>query len=111
MHRPDYRSPEAAAYRKLYQSARWKRLREAYLRGHPLCIMCQAEGRVTAANVVDHQTPHKGDLAIFWGGPFQAMCKPHHDGAKQSEDRTGYSKAIGLDGFPSDPRHPANRTG
>ena len=109
---PDYRSPEAAAYRKHYQSARWKALRRAQLQAHPLCAMCMEQGRVTAACIVDHKTPHRGDMALlFDAGNLQSLCKPHHDGAKQAEDHAGFSKAIGVDGFPTDPRHPANQRG
>ena len=112
MPRPDYRSPEAAAYRKLYQSARWKRLCEAYIMANPLCVMCMAQGRVTAASVVDHKIPHRGCMVLFWDPENrQSLCKPHHDGAKQAEDRAGFSKAVGMDGFPIDPRHPANQRG
>ena len=46
----------------------------------------------------------------FWDPDnWQALCKSHHDGAKQSEDRRGYSTAVGADGWPLDPRHPVNR--
>jgi len=56
--------------------------------------------------VVHHERPHKGDLEIFWSGPFEALCKPCHDGDAQQQERIGYSKAIGVDGLPIDPNHP-----
>ena len=66
---------------------RWQRYRLRYLAQHPLCVMCGAEGRVTAATVVDHITPHNGDEARFWDeANHQALCKAHHDGAKQRQD-------------------------
>ncbi len=99
--RPDYRSPEAAEYRKLYKTARWQHIRTAQLTDEPLCRMCRKEGRITAATVCDHIEQHKGDPIKFFAGPFQSLCKPHHDGAKQSEERTGKVKTtIGLDGWP-----------
>ena len=74
--------------------------------------MCKAEGRITPATVVDHIKPHKGDRALaFDPDNLQGLCKAHHDSAKQSEERRGYSKAVGLDGFPSDQRHPFNAWG
>jgi hypothetical protein len=72
--------------------------------------MCQTEGRITIANVVDHKKPHKGDYSLFFDSlNVQSLCKPHHDGAKQSIERKGFDTAIGQDGFPADPQHPFNR--
>jgi 5-methylcytosine-specific restriction protein A len=106
----DYRSPEAATYRKWYKGNAWRILREHQLRDEPLCRMCQAEGRVTAANVVDHVRPHKGDRVLFFDPEnLQSLCAPHHDADKQQIERIGFSTRVGLDGFPMDENHPANR--
>lgn len=43
-------------------------------------------GIVTIATVVHHKTPHRGDPILFWGGPFESLCKPHHDSHGQLED-------------------------
>lgn len=107
----DYRSPEALAYRHLYKSAAWRKGRLIFLRQHPLCQRCMAKGIVTAATVVNHVVPHKGNLQRFFDqGNWEAICAPHHDRDAQSEERRGYSTEVGLDGFPTDPKHPANRT-
>lgn len=74
-------------WRQWYQTARWQRIRDSQLTDEPLCRMCLAEGRVTAAVVCDHVEPHRGDPHGFWNGPFQSLCKPHHDSEKQREDR------------------------
>lgn len=88
----------------------WDVFRLAFLREHPLCAMCEAQGRVTAASVVDHIVPHRGDMAIFWReGNHQPLCPPCHNSAKQAEERRGYSDAIGADGWPADPAHPVMR--
>lgn len=71
--------------------------------------MCQKRGRTTAATVVDHVVPHRGNEALFFGGALQSLCKACHDGAKQTEERRGYSREVGVDGFPLDPRHPGSR--
>lgn len=107
--RRDQRSPEAQAYRKLYKTTRWQAIRSYQLSTEPLCRTCRAEGRATPATVCDHIEPHKGDLDKFFTGPFQSLCAPCHDGIKQSIERKGYSSAIGLDGWPTDERHPANK--
>lgn len=66
---------------------RWQRERRLYLTQHPLCVLCSAEGRVTAATVVDHVVPHKGDRVLFWDhNNWQALCKPCHDTKTARED-------------------------
>jgi hypothetical protein len=66
---------------------------------------------VTAATVADHITPHKGDYNLFWHGELQSLCPHHHNSIKQQLEtgEPGYSRAVGLDGWPTDPNHPANK--
>lgn len=91
-----------------YTSA-WDKARVDYLRKHPLCVKCKAKGRLRAATVVDHIKPHRGDDALFWdSGNWQSLCAPCHNADKQREER-GQPSACGLDGLPTDPRHPWNR--
>lgn len=60
--------------------SRWRKARLGFLRQNPLCVHCQAEGRITPATVVDHIIPHKGDQDLFWDRDnWQALCKQHHD--------------------------------
>ena len=86
-HRPQaIRSADAAEWHKLY-GAKWQRYRKAYLADHPLCAECDKAGRVTPATVVDHITPHCGDVALFWEpANHQPMCKPCHDSKTARED-------------------------
>lgn len=71
--------------------------------------MCKITGITTAAQVVDHIIPHKGNWNLFWDeNNWQSLCKTHHDSAKLSEDTLGYSSACDHDGWPKDPRHPVN---
>lgn len=91
-------------------TTQWEKARAAFLGEHPLCAMCLGRGDVVPATVVDHIHPHKGDQALFWDkANWQSLCKPHHDSAKQAEEAHGYSSEVGLDGWPMDPKHPANR--
>lgn len=71
--------------------------------------MCAESGVKTPATVCDHIERHRGNPAKFFGGPFQSLCKPCHDGRKQSQDRLGYSTKVGADGLPTDPKHPFYR--
>lgn len=60
--------------------ARWQKARLLFLAQHPLCVHCDREGRVTAANVVDHVVPHRGNEVLFWDeSNWMALCKTHHD--------------------------------
>lgn len=74
-------------WRGWYKLAKWARIRDAQFSMHPLCVMCMAEDVVTPANVCDHVTPHRGDEAAFWSGPFQSLCEHHHNSTKQREER------------------------
>jgi 5-methylcytosine-specific restriction protein A len=66
---------------------RWQVARVAHLRDHPLCVRCLALGDTTAANVVDHIKPHKGDQALFWQRDnWQSLCKRCHDYKTATED-------------------------
>ena len=66
---------------------KWHLYRNHYLTQHPLCRICQAEGRVTAANVVDHIIPHKGDMRLFWEPTnHQPLCTFHHNQKTAKED-------------------------
>ncbi len=39
---------------RLYDRQRWRRRRAAFLAANPLCRFCQAIGRTTLAQLVDH---------------------------------------------------------
>ena len=92
-----------------YKTGLWQRLRKLQLQRHPLCKFCLERGIVTAANVVDHVTPHRGDWNAFVTGELQSLCEPCHRSAKRQIELRGYRTDIGLDGLPTDPNHPFNR--
>jgi 5-methylcytosine-specific restriction protein A len=79
---------------------KWQKARAAYLSAHPLCVMCKAIQRVTAATVVDHIKPHEGNQDLFWDeANWQALCKPHHDTDKAEQEGRHKAKAkFGPDG-------------
>jgi 5-methylcytosine-specific restriction endonuclease McrA len=97
------------AWDSFYKTARWQRLRKLQLRQRPLCKFCLERGIVTAANVVDHVTPHRGDWNAFVLGELQSLCEPCHNAAKRQIELRGYRDDIGIDGYPTDPNHPFNR--
>lgn len=99
------------AYSRLSPSKRgygrdWQALRLRHLASEPLCRMCKAEGRITAATVVDHivpieQAPHRRLDA----SNCQSLCKPHHDSTKQRIEKSG-EFGVDAQGRPLDPLHP-----
>jgi 5-methylcytosine-specific restriction endonuclease McrA len=94
--REDKRSAAARGY-----GHKWRNSREVFLTNNPLCVMCKAEGRVTAATVVDHIVPHAGDLKLFWKrSNWQPLCKWHHDSVKQRMERGTFPPSVGTDGIP-----------
>jgi len=88
---PSWRTDKRKTAERGY-GGRWQRERKAFLSRpeNVLCVMCKAEGRDTAATVVDHKTPHKGDETLMWDqANWQPLCKPHHDSDKQIEEKKG----------------------
>ncbi|RVI58524.1 HNH endonuclease [Sinorhizobium meliloti] len=92
--------PKSKEWLHLYKTTRWRRLREAQLRAHPLCEWCLEREEVTEANEVHHRDPHKGDEEKFWSGPFISTCKPCHSSRGQIEDHGKTFVAFGPDGWP-----------
>ncbi|MCR6498427.1 HNH endonuclease [Shinella sp. CPCC 101442] len=85
----------------LYQRAAWRRLRAHQLAVQPLCEFCLISEEVTAAEVVDHRKPHKGDLELFYDpSNLQSLCAPCHNGHKQRIERGSKAVVIGVDGYP-----------
>jgi 5-methylcytosine-specific restriction protein A len=42
------------------------------------------------ATVVDHTTPHRGDMTLFWDERnWQGLCATHHSKDKQREEAQG----------------------
>ena len=106
--RPDRR---ASASRRGY-IRRWERARNLYLTLYPTCRMCAEQGRITAATLVDHITPHRGDPVLFWDEQnWQGLCVPHHNSTKQAEEKRGYTIGCDVHGMPIDPKHPWNQPG
>jgi 5-methylcytosine-specific restriction protein A len=58
---------------------KWRQARVDFLAAHPVCVRCGAP-----ATVVDHITPHRGDLKLFWRrSNWQPLCSACHSRHKQ----------------------------
>ena len=79
--------PDRPSAAKRGYGSKWQRLSKAYLRRHPLCVRCKAQGRFTTATVVDHIIPYRGNPHLMWDeSNWQALCKPCHDRKTGNED-------------------------
>lgn len=75
---------------RLYDSQRWRKARLLHLARFPLCAICDASGKVTAATDVDHVVPHKGDPELFWDDAnWQSLCHRHHSQKTRADNRAG----------------------
>ncbi len=101
-------------WQHLYSDKRWRNpvfgRSPRQLRKDPLCVRCKAQGKVVIAKIANHIVPHKGDEKLFFSGELESVCKACHDGPIQREEIKGYSDAVDVFGFPTDPLHPFNRT-
>lgn len=90
---PSWRTDKRSSSERGYGTA-WRKARNAYLQQHPLCVMCKDDGKLVAAQVVDHIIPHKGGQTLFWdsAGNWQALCKPHHNSDKQMLEKSGRTR-------------------
>lgn len=75
-------------------------MREAQLNAEPLCQWCKERDIVEEATEVHHAIAHKGDLDLFWNGPFISTCKPCHSSRGQREDKGLIVPGLDADGWP-----------
>ena len=85
-HRSPSEDNRKTAHQRGY-TVQWRRYRLVYLYDNPLCVHHLALGKLVSANVVDHITPHKLDMDLFWDvGNHQSLCKQCHDIKTATED-------------------------
>ncbi|WP_027718763.1 HNH endonuclease [Desulfovirgula thermocuniculi] len=58
--------------------SRWQRVREMYLRRHPLCELCEQEGRITPATIVHHKQPIKHGGHALDMENLMSVCRECH---------------------------------
>jgi 5-methylcytosine-specific restriction enzyme A len=75
----DYDKRRGTANERGY-TYRWQKYRESFLKRNPVCVICELEGIIEPATVVDHIIPHRGDHKLFWDAVnHQSLCKECHD--------------------------------
>lgn len=84
---------DTSPIRRLYSTARWRRLRWEVLTGARFtCARCGRLEGDTSLLECDHIEPHRGCEVLFWRRDnLQCLCKPCHAGAKQREEAAGRS--------------------
>ena len=56
---------------------RWRKIRAAFLREHPLCERCEAKERVTPATEPHHRLPRREGGSDDWSN-LEALCHECH---------------------------------
>lgn len=71
--------------RQFYNSSKWQKLRLEFIKLHPLCEKCLAEGKVTAADQVHHKRSpfNYKEKSINWElgldpDNLESICAMHH---------------------------------
>jgi 5-methylcytosine-specific restriction protein A len=72
---------------KFYQSAEWQTLRDLKIRQTPFCERCYAEGRMTPAEIVDHEVEIKDGGARLDMANLTSLCRGCHN-KKTAAERT-----------------------
>lgn len=87
-HKPKHKRGESAAWHWMYSLPIWEILRSDQLIREPFCRECAARGETVRATVVDHVTPHRGNMRLFRDpGNLQSLCKRCHDRKTLAEQR------------------------
>ena len=82
-----YANERGSAAERGYDN-RWRKARLRFLKVHPFCVICKAEGKLVKATVVDHIIPHRGDELLFWDeSNWQPLCKRCHDRKTRTKDQ------------------------
>ena len=76
---------KSSQYAKYYNSGAWYRLRNLYIREHPLCEICLEEDKTTPAEEIHHKIPFSTGCnnqerwkLLLDKNNLQALCKEHH---------------------------------
>lgn len=77
-----FHNPE---HQRLYNTSRWRKLRQAQLIVQPFCEECLRANVYMEATEADHVERHLGDPRKFYGGRLQSLCASCHSRKTASE--------------------------
>jgi 5-methylcytosine-specific restriction protein A len=79
---------EASPARRLYKTAAWQQLRRRVFERDNYTCQWAGCGLVLRRPHADHKIPPRGDRALFFAeANVWTLCPPHHNSAKQREER------------------------
>lgn len=73
--------------KKFYNSKAWRRTREDVLNKNPMCVVCEADGKLTEANHVDHIIPIRDGGHRWKHSNLQSLCIRCHSIKTRKENR------------------------
>ena len=76
-----------------YQSKAWRKVRAVVITTEPVCRSCKEQGKVTAAQVVDHITPIRQGGAALDIANLQPLCNACHN--KKSGKERHFKRGMG----------------
>lgn len=82
--RKQYDAARPAAHR-FYHTARWQKIRHAYIIRHPLCCKCYERGVIRQAEVVDHIIEISDGGSMTSSDNLQSLCRYCHAKKTQAE--------------------------
>ena len=86
---------ERQDFNSMYATKQWKVFRQVELSKNPLCAGCLSEGKVIAANHLDHVFPWaKIGKHAFYHNIFQSLCQSCHS-SKTSLEQKGIFRQYG----------------
>jgi hypothetical protein len=83
----------SAPWRRWYDTARWKKLRQqVFVRDGFVCQrsgeLCSGAANTPNAPIANHKVPHRGNPALFWDiDNIETVTKRVHDTIIQSEEQ------------------------
>tara|TARA_B100000519_G_C14251244_1_gene442546 strand:+ start:3042 stop:3395 length:354 start_codon:yes stop_codon:yes gene_type:complete len=74
----DNRSYSKPEHAKLYNTTRWRKMRNMHIKHNPLCVVCKKNNRIKVADVVDHivEVADGGNMYDYTN--LQSLCDYHH---------------------------------
>ena len=88
-----YKKQFTPEHHGLYNSDKWKRMREYHLHKHSVCVICYKYNLDTGSKnlQVDHIVDHKGDDKLFYSWDnLQTLCIVHHSQKTGREQHERY---------------------
>jgi len=59
---------------------RWQKLRNSYVKAHPLCEECLRKGLITPVKDVHHKVKHNGDPVLLYDWDnLESLCRACHN--------------------------------